>query len=384
MRFELTDEQKEFQKTFRAFCEKEIAPRAHEIDVKGVFSPENWKALAEYGYFRLPFPEKYGGYGADAVTCAIAWEELTRVCASTALSAGANISLVTMPIFRFGTEDHKEKYLKKLITGEFIGSFCLTEPGCGSDAGGLKTTARRENGKYILNGTKMWISNASFAKLAVIFAKTDKTKGAKGITAFLVETDAPGFKSSLINGKLGLRASAVCEISLENVEVPEENVLGEVGSGFKIAMSALESGRYSVAAGCVGAAQGCLDASIKYAKERVQFGKPIGSFQLVQAMIAEMVVEIDAAHMLLMRAGHLKNKGRPNVLETCMAKLFASEMANRVAYKAIQIHGGYGFVDEFPVERFYRDIRATTLYEGTSEIQKLIIGNLVLGLKAFV
>lgn len=368
----------------RSFAEKEIAPRVRDYDRKGEFPEDIRKKLGELGFLGGPVPVEYDGPGMDFISYALSLEEISRKCSVARTIISVNVGLVALTILKWGTETQKQKYLKKIATGEWIGCFGLTEPDFGSDASGLKAAADRENGKYILNGTKMWISNASFAKLAIIFAKTDKTKGAKGITAFLVETSLPGFKATVIKGKLGLRASAVCEISLENVGVPEENILGEIGGGFKVAMSALESGRYSVAAGCVGAAQGCLEASVKYAKERVQFGKPIGSFQLVQEMIAEMKVNIDAARMLLHRAGHLKNKGMPNVLETCMAKLFASEMANRCAYLGVQVHGGYGFVDEFPVERFYRDIRATTLYEGTSEIQKLIIGNLVLGLKAFV
>lgn len=378
MRFELTDEQKEFQKTFHAFCEKEIAPRAHEIDVKGVFSPENWKALAGYGYFRLPFPEKYGGYGADSVTCAIAWEELTRVCASTALSAGANISLVTMPIFRFGTEDHKEKYLKKLITGEYIGSFCLTEPGCGSDAGGLKTVAVKKNGKYILNGTKMFATNGSVANVYLVLAVTDKEKKEHGISMFIVERGWKGVTPGNPLDKMGCRASPTTEMVFEDVEVPAENLVGVENQGYTQALKTLTYGRVGMAAWSLGIAQAAMEESIKYARERQAFGKPIGYFQAIAFKIADMKVWTDTARLLTHHAAWLQDQGKPNRLEASVAKLFASEIAMQAANMAVQIHGGYGYIKEYKVERLFRDAKLGEIGEGTSEIQRMVIAREIL------
>jgi alkylation response protein AidB-like acyl-CoA dehydrogenase len=293
-------------------------------------------------------------------------------------------SLVAGSIEQWGSEDQKQELLPKLCTGEWLGCFGLTEPGTGSDAASVSTRATRTNGGWVISGSKMFISLGSHAKVAMIFAQADPEKGHRGVTCFLVPTDRPGFSSQQIHGKLGLRASDTAELALDGVEVSSDAVLGGVGDGFKIAMSALDRGRYSVAAGCVGIGQGCVNESIKYAKERQQFNRPIASFQLVQELIAEMIVDTEAARMLVWRAGHLKDKGQRSTLETSIAKYYATEAAVRCANAAIQVHGGYGYIDEYPVERYMRDARVTTLYEGTSQIQKLIIGRHATGINALV
>jgi alkylation response protein AidB-like acyl-CoA dehydrogenase len=293
-------------------------------------------------------------------------------------------SLVCSAILRWGTEEQKHRYLPKLCSGEWLGCFALTEPDTGSDAANQRTRARKRNGGWVINGAKMFISLGNNAKVALVFAQTDPELGHRGLGCFLVDTDQPGFQPQPIHHKMGLRGSDTAAISLDDVEAPDEAMLGEVGDGFKVAMSALDSGRYSVAAGCVGICQGCVDASVRYSKEREQFGRPIASFQLVQAMIANMVVETDAARMLVWRAGYLKDSGKPNTTETSIAKLYATEAAIRSANTAIQVHGGSGYVDDYPVERYLRDVRVTTLYEGTSQIQQLIIGRAVTGINALI
>jgi hypothetical protein len=287
-------------------------------------------------------------------------------------------------ILRWGTEEQKHFYLPKLCSGEWLGCFGLTEPDTGSDAANQKTRAKKTDSGWVINGAKMWISMANYAKVAMIFAQTDPELGYKGLGCFLVDTDQPGFKPQPIEHKMGLHASDTGSIALEDVEVSDDALLGSIGDGFKVAMSSLDSGRYSVAAGCVGICQGCVEESVKYAKEREQFGKPIASFQLVQAMIADMVLKTDASRMLVWRAGFLKDKGRPNTTETSIAKLHATEAAVECANTAIQVHGGAGYVDDHPVERYFRDVRVTTLYEGTSQIQKLIIGRALTGINALV
>jgi len=310
-------------------------------------------------------------------------EEIGRVDSSLRGTYSVQVSLVELPLLKFANEEQKKKYLPKLTSGEWIGCFGLTEPDAGSDPASMKSTATEDGDHYVLNGQKTWITNAGVADLAIVYAKTDKEAGPKGITAFLVEKEMEGFSTKDLHDKLGLRASNTGEIYLENCRVPKENILGEVNKGFKVAMGTLDFGRFTVAAGCVGSAQGCIDICKEYATQRIQFGKPIASFQLVQQMIADMVVECEAGRLLVYRVGDMKNKGVPNTRETCIAKYYCSEMVNRVAYKAIQIHGGYGFSGEYDVERFYRDARINTLYEGTSQIQQLIIGAFELGIKAF-
>jgi butyryl-CoA dehydrogenase len=291
-------------------------------------------------------------------------------------------SLVCSSILRWGSEVQKRHHLPKLCAGEWLGCFGLTEPDTGSDAANQKTRARKTDSGWVLNGNKMWISLGNHAKVALIFAQTDPDKKHRGLACFLVPTDAPGFSTQEIHGKMGLHGSDTASISLDDVEVDDDALMGEVGDGFKIAMSALDSGRYSVAAGCVGVCQGSLDLSVAYAKEREQFGRPIASFQLVQAMIADMRVQTDAARLLVFRAGFLKDEGRPSTTETSIAKLYATEAAQNCSHLAIQVHGGSGYVDDHPVERYFRDVRVTTLYEGTSQIQKLIIGRAETGINA--
>jgi alkylation response protein AidB-like acyl-CoA dehydrogenase len=383
MDFDLTEEQKMIQETIRKFAKEKIAPVASENDKKGHFPREIFNKMAELGFAGTPIPEEYGGAGFDYISHAIVAEELGRVDSSLRGTYSVQVSLVELPIFMFANEEQKKKYLPKLTSGEWMGCYGLTEPDAGSDPASMKSTAVEDGDYYVLNGQKTWITNAGIADLAIVYAKTDKEAEARGITAFLVERGMEGFSTKDLHDKLGLRASNTGEIYLENCRVPKENVMGEVNKGFKIALSTLDFGRYTVAAGCVGTAQGCIDICKDYATQRIQFGKPIASFQLIQQMIADMVVECEAARLLVYRAGHLKNKGIRNTRETSIAKYFSSEMVNRVAYKAVQIHGGYGFSGEYDVERFYRDARINTLYEGTSQIQQLIIGALELGIKAF-
>ncbi len=384
MDFDLNEEQKMIQETIRKFSVDKIAPVAGDNDKSAKFPLELFKELADLGFLGTPIPEEYGGAGFDYISHALVAEELGRVDSSMRGAYSVQVSLVGLPIFKFANEEQKKKYLPKLTSGEWIGCFGLTEPEAGSDPAGMLTTAREDGEHYILNGQKTWITNAGIADLAIVYAKTDMEKGAKGITAFFVERGTEGYSTSDLHDKLGLRASNTGEIFLEDCRVPKENILGELNKGFKIALGTLDFGRYTVAAGCVGLAQGCLDVCKEHAKNRNQFGKPIASFQLVQQMIADMVVDSEAGRLLVYRVGDMKNKGLPNTRETSIAKYFCSEMANRVAYKAIQIHGGYGFSGEYDVERFYRDARINTLYEGTSQIQQLIIGAYELGIRAFV
>jgi len=384
MDFDLNEEQKMIQETISKFAKEEIAPVASENDKKAQFPRDIFKKLAELGFMGTPIPEEYGGAGFDYISHAIVAEEIGRVDSSLRGTYSVQVSLVELPIFKFGNEEQKKKYLPKLTSGEWIGCYGLTEPNAGSDPTSMISSAKEDGDHYVLNGQKTWITNAGIADLAIVYAKTDKEAGARGITAFLVERSMEGFSTSDLHDKLGLRASNTGEIFLENCRVPKENIMGEVNKGFKIALGTLDFGRFTVAAGCVGLAQGCIDICKEYAKQRIQFGKPIASFQLVQQLVADMVVECEAGRLLVYRAGHLKNKGIRNTRETSIAKYYCSEMVNRVAYKGIQIHGGYGFSGEYDVERFYRDARINTLYEGTSQIQQLIIGAFELGIKAFV
>jgi alkylation response protein AidB-like acyl-CoA dehydrogenase len=327
-------------------------------------------------------PQEYGGAGLDYLSYGLIVEEVGRGCSSMRTVVSVNTSLVCSAILKWGTEEQKQTYLPKLCRGEWLGCFGLTEPDTGSDAANLKTRAKRTDDGWVINGAKMWISLGTHAKVALIFAQTDPEKKHRGLACFLVDTDQPGFQAQTIHHKLGLRGSDTAEISLDDVHATE--ILGQIGDGFKVAMSALDSGRYSVAAGCVGICQGSLDASVKYAQEREQFGRPIAAFQLVQEMLADMKLQTDAARMLVWRAGYLKDTGQPNTTETSVAKLYATEAAIHCANTAIQVHGGSGYVDDYPVERYFRDVRVTSLYEGTSQIQKLIIGRALTGVNALV
>jgi alkylation response protein AidB-like acyl-CoA dehydrogenase len=380
MDLDLTDEQQLIRRTAREFTDREIVPRAAENARNHHFDRELVGQLAAAGYLGALVPAEYGGAGLDHVSYALIVEEIGRGCSAMRTVISVQTSLVCQAIVGWGTEAQKARLLPLLCAGDWLGCFALTEPDTGSDAANLRTRAQPGDGGWVLNGSKMWISNAGHARLALVFAQTDPSRGHRGIGCFLVETDQPGFQTQPIGGKMGLHASDTSSIALDDVWAAES--LGEVGDGFKVAMSALDSGRFSVAAGCVGICQGCVEESVAYARERHQFGRPIASFQLVAAMIAEMVVKTDAARLLTWRAGLLKDRGRPSTTETSIAKLFASESAVACADAAIQVHGGAGYVDDHPVERYFRDVRVTTLYEGTSEIQKLIIARAATGIDA--
>ena len=380
--FELTDEQQLIRETARDFADREIIPVARDNDRAEKFDLDLVRKLGEMGYLGPIVAEEYGGRGLDYLTYGLIVEEIGRGDSSARTVVSVQTSLVCSSIQRWGTEEQKHEWLPRLCSGEILGCFGLTEPDTGSDAANLKTRAEKTDGGWKISGQKQWISMGNYAKVAMVFAQTDPEKKHRGLACFLVPTDSPGFSSGEIHGKLGLRASDTAELSLDGVEVGDEALLGEVGDGFKVAMSALDSGRYSVAAGCVGICQGCVNASVEYAKERQQFGRPIASFQLVQAMIADMIVDTEASRGLVWRAGWLKDRGKPNTTETSVAKLYATEAAVRSANTAIQVHGGSGYVDDHPVERYLRDARVTTLYEGTSQIQKLIIARAATGINA--
>ncbi len=383
MDFDLTEEQIMIRNLMKDFAKNEILPKARDDDRDERFPRDILDKIAPLGLFGAPLPEEYGGMGIDHIAYVLMMEELGRVSFALRSIVSVHISLFQLTLSQWGTEEQKQKYLPRATKGEILGCFATTEPNVGSDLASIETSAVLDGGKWRLNGNKMWISNGGVAEVALIFAQTDKAKKHRGIAAFLVDRDTPGFSSTDIHGKLGLRSANTAELILKDCVVPEENVLGQVGEGFKIAMTAFDNARLCVAAGCVGLAQACIDASVLYSQTRKQFGKPIGSYQLVQEMIADMIVETEAARFLTYRAAHLKNKGVPNTIETSMAKYYASEVALRAANNAIQVHGGYGFSDEYPVERYYRDVKVATLLEGTSQMHKLIIGRNATGFNAF-
>jgi butyryl-CoA dehydrogenase len=382
MDFQLSDEQRLISETAREFADREIAPRVRDNDRAGRFDIELARKLGEVGYLGAPVAEQYGGRGLDYIGYGLIVEQVGRADSSARTVVSVQTSLVAGSIERWGTEEQKQRWLPRLCSGEAFGCFGLTEPDTGSDAANLRTRATRTDSGWKISGQKMWISLGNVAELALIFAQTDPALKHRGLACFLVPTAGEGFSTQEIHGKLGLRSSDTAELSLDEVEVGEDAMLGEIGDGFKVAMSALDNGRYSVAAGCVGICDGCVDASVAYATERKQFGVPLARFQLVQEMIADMILKRDASRMLVYRAGVLKDEGKPNTLETSVAKLYATESAVECANLAIQVHGGAGYVDDYPVERYLRDARVTTLYEGTSQIQKLIIGRAVTGINA--
>jgi alkylation response protein AidB-like acyl-CoA dehydrogenase len=379
---ELTDEQRLIQETAREFTDNEIVPRARESDRAARFDQELAARLGGMGYLGAPVSEEYGGRGLDYLSYGLIVEEIGRGDSAMRTVVSVQTSLVCGSIERWGSEEQKQLWLPRLCSGDAFGCFGLTEPDAGSDPASMRTRAEKIEGGWRISGQKMWISLGNVAEVALVFAQTDPGKQHRGIACFLVPTASDGFSSQEIHGKLGLRASDTASLAFDGVEVGDDALLGEVGDGFKVAMSALDSGRYSVAAGCVGICQGCVDASVAYATERRQFGVPIASFQLVQAMLAEMIVKRDAARLLVRRAGILKDRGEPSTVETSIAKLYATEAAVECANAAIQVHGGAGYVDDHPVERYLRDARVTTLYEGTSQIQKLIIGRDATGINA--
>jgi butyryl-CoA dehydrogenase len=380
--FELSNEQRLIRDTAREFADREILSRARDMDRAGELDPGLVRGLGQMGYLGAIVSERYGGRGLDHRTYALIVEEVGRGDSSARTVVSVQTSLVCSSIERWGTEAQKHEWLPRLCAGEALGCFGLTEPDTGSDAAALRTRAERVTGGWRLTGQKQWISLGTRAEVALVFAQTDPSLGHRGLAAYLVPTATDGFSAAAIHGKLGLRAADTATLSLDGVEVGDDALLGEVGDGFKVAMSALDSGRFSVAAGCVGICQGSVDASVAYATEREQFGRPLAGFQLVQELIADMTVDTEAARGLVWRAAWLKDLGRPSTTETSVAKLFATEASVRCANAAIQVHGGSGYVDDYPVERLLRDARVTTLYEGTSQIQKLIIGRAATGVNA--
>jgi alkylation response protein AidB-like acyl-CoA dehydrogenase len=384
MDLDLTDEQRAVREMARKFADEFINPVARDNDVNERFPGDIIAKMGELGLLGGPVPVAYGGAGLDYISQALITEEIGKACSSVRTTISVQISLVELSLASWGTEEQKRHYLPAMCSGKLIGCFGLTEPNAGSDPSGMETSAVADGDHWVLNGHKIWISNGGVAGLAIVFAQTDKSQGNRGIAAFLVDRGVPGFSTRDIHGKLGLRASNTAELILEDCRIPKDKLLGKVGEGFRVAMSALDNGRYSVAAGCVGICQGCLDASVRYAKDRKQFGRAIGSFQLVQDLIARMAVDTEAARLLVFRAGHLKNQGRRCTREISMAKYFASEAAVRCALDAIQVHGSYGYSNEYPVERYLRDAKVATIYEGTSQIQKLLIASHALGIRAFV
>ncbi|MCP4133293.1 MAG: acyl-CoA dehydrogenase [bacterium] len=382
MDFNLSEEQQMLKDMCRSFAENELKPKAEHYDKTHEFPWEHVKKLSEMGIMGVVYPEKYNGSGMDYLSYAIAVEELSRGCASTGVIVSAHNSLCLSPIYYFGTDAQKEKYLSKLTTGEWIGCFGITEPEAGSDASGTKATAELKDGKWVLNGTKNFITNGGVANVAVITAVTEKGIGHKGLSFFIVEYDTPGFSVGKSEDKLGICASSTTELIFDNCEIPEENLLGKLGEGFKIAMHTLDGGRVGIASQALGIAQAALDEAAAYSLERKQFGKSLSNFQAIQWMLADMATEIAASRWLVYNAANCMQKceGKRQLYskEAAMAKLYASETSHRVTHKAIQIFGGYGYTKDYPVERFYRDARITEIYEGTSEIQRLVIANNVL------
>jgi len=382
MDFNLSDEQKLIAETAREFADREILPRVRENDRAERFDRELARKLGQVGFLGPILDEAFGGRNLDYIGYGLIVGEIGRADSSVRTVVSVQTSLVGSAIEKWGSEEQKQRWLPGLCSGEGLGCFGLTEPDTGSDAANLRTRATKTDSGWSISGQKMWISLGNAAEFALIFAQTDPEKRHKGLACFIVPTASEGFTSQEIHGKLGLRSSDTAELSLDAVEVGDDALLGAVGDGFKVAMSALESGRYSVAAGCVGIMDGCVEASVTYAQERRQFGVPLARFQLVQEMIADMILKRDASRMLVYRAGLLKDEGKPNATETSVAKVYATEAAVECANLAIQVHGGSGYVDDYPVERYLRDARVTTLYEGTSQIQKLIIGRAATGINA--
>lgn len=377
MQFKLTEEHEMIRKMVRDFAKNEVAPTAAERDEEERFDMDIFKKMAELGLTGIPWPEEYGGIGSDYLAYCIAIEELSKVCASTGVTLSAHTSLAGWPIYKFGSEEQKQKYLRPMAQGETIGAYGLTEPGSGSDSGAMRTTAVADGDDYILNGTKIFITNGGIADTYVVFALTDPASRQKGTSAFIVEKDFAGFSVGKKEKKLGIRSSPTTELIFENCRVPKENLLGKEGEGFKIAMMTLDGGRNGIAAQAVGIAQGALDAAVDYAKEREQFGKPIAAQQGIGFKLAEMATSVEAARLLTYQAAWLESEGLPYGKESAMSKLFAGDAAMKVTTEAVQVFGGYGYTKDYPVERFMRDAKITQIYEGTQEIQKLVISRML-------
>ena len=373
MNFHFTEDEKDILNMLHDFAIKEVAPIAAEVDENERFPEETWRKLAEMGMMGVPYPEEYGGAGLSYVSYISVAEELAKYCATTSVMVSAHTSLCTWPIYAFGTEELKQKYLPDLCSGEKLGAFGLTEPGAGTDAAMQKTTAEDKGDHWVLNGTKIFITNAGFADTFVVFAMTDKSLGTKGISAFIVEREFPGFRVGAHEKKMGIRGSSTCELIFEDCIVPKGNLLGEVGKGFKIAMMTLDGGRIGIGAQALGIAQGAIDECVKYVKERVQFGKRLSQFQNTQFELADMQCKVDAARLLIYRAAQAKQDGEPYSHLAAMGKLYASEAASDVTRRCLQLVGGYGYTREYPFERFMRDAKITEIYEGTSEVQKMVI-----------
>jgi len=378
MDFKLSDQQKMIQTVFRKFAEKEVDPIAADIDESCEFPAENVRKMAEADMMGIPFPQEYGGAGADTLSYIIGVEELSYRCATHGVILSAHVSLGAHPIYKYGTEEQKEKYLVPLAKGNKLGAFGLTEPNAGTDAASQNTTAELDGDEYILNGNKIFITNAGVADIFIIMAMTDKSKGTRGISAFIVEKDTPGFTVGKKEDKMGINASDTRELIFQDCRIPKENILGKEGMGFKIAMATLDGGRIGIAAQALGIAQRAVDETVKYVKEREQFGRPIGKFQGLQWYIAEMATKVEAAKNLVYKAALTKDSGESFSTEAAMAKLTASETAMDVTTRAVQIFGGYGYMKEYPMERLMRDAKITEIYEGTSEVQKMVIAGSLL------
>ncbi|WP_202710507.1 acyl-CoA dehydrogenase [Sporosalibacterium faouarense] len=378
MDFRLPNEHKMLRQMFTEFTEKEVKPLAEEVDEKEMFPVETVKKLAKYGFMGIPFPKEYGGQGGDNLAYAMAVEELSKSCATTGVIVSAHTSLCATPIYEFGTEEQKQKYLIPLAKGDNLGAFGLTEPNAGTDAAGQQTKAELVGDYYILNGSKIFITNAGYADVYIIMAMTDKSKGVKGISAFIVEKDFEGFSVGKKEAKMGIKGSATCELIFENCKVPKENLLGKIGQGFKIAMKTLDGGRIGIAAQALGISQGAIDETVSYVKERKQFGRAISKFQNTQFELADMQTKTEAARLLVYSAARAKDNKERYSDKAAMAKLFTAETAMEVTTKAVQLHGGYGYTREYPVERMMRDAKITEIYEGTSEVQKMVIAGSLL------
>ncbi len=375
MDFRMDKEHLLLQQMYRAFAENEVDPVAADVDATEEVPMENVKKLARYGFFGIPFPKEYGGQGADYLAYSMAVEELSKKCATTGVIVSAHTSLCCAPIFENGNEEQKKKYLPDLLSGRKIGAFGLTEPGAGTDASGQKTTAVLDGEEYVLNGSKIFITNGGFADVFVVIAVTDKTKGYKGISAFIVEKGTPGFSVGEPEDKMGIRGSSTCELIFEDCRIPKENLLGREGKGYTLALKTLDGGRIGIASQALGIAEGAIDETVKYVKERKQFGKRISQFQNTQFQLADMQTKTDAAQLLVYRAASTKGNGEEYMHQAAMAKLFAAENASDVTRRCLQLFGGYGYTRDYPIERMMRDAKITEIYEGTSEVMRMVVSN---------